>query len=106
MKTAYNILPSGLEDIVEIYNYIGAERPNAAEKFFREVFNTIDNLAALPEMGKHFLSKNPKLNDIRFFPIHSFPRFLVFYRIKNRKLQVIHIYHDARNINALFELNE
>jgi len=40
---------------------------------------------------------------VRSFPISDFNNYLIFYRPVPEGIQVLHVYHGARDVEALFE---
>jgi plasmid stabilization system protein ParE len=46
--------------------------------------------------------RNPRLRNIRSWRITGFETYLIFYRAAAGGIQVNHVYHGARDIEALF----
>jgi toxin ParE1/3/4 len=60
-------------------------------------------LADSPLIGHPIKLKNPRLANIRFFPVTRYRSYLIFYRPITDGIQVLHVYHGARNTRALLE---
>ena len=52
-------------------------------------------------MGRLYESADPRLADIRMLPIHRYRNYLIFYRHNGERVDVLHIWHGARDIIAL-----
>jgi len=60
-------------------------------------------LAANPALGKLRRFRSPRLKDVRSWRITGFENYLIFYRGIADGIQVNHVYHGARDIEALFD---
>jgi toxin ParE1/3/4 len=60
-------------------------------------------LAANPELGRQRRFRNPRLRNVRSFRVSGFDNYLIFYRAVSEGIQVLHVYHGARDLEALFE---
>ncbi|MGO8697553.1 MAG: type II toxin-antitoxin system RelE/ParE family toxin [Limisphaerales bacterium] len=97
------ILDSGVEDeLWGIWYFIARDNPDAAKRVIEAASETFKNLAANPGMGTKRRFRNPKLRDVRSWRITGFENYLIFYRPIPEGIQVLHVYHGARDIEALF----
>jgi len=93
-------LKAAREDIVEIGVYLMGENPNAAGRFLTSLEKTLQNLAAMPEMGiTHQVGKH----ELRRFRVSNFNNYLIFYRLLDDRLELVRIIHGARDIPSLLE---
>jgi toxin ParE1/3/4 len=94
------------EDIEDIAYYIAQDNVRAAEAFREALENACFLLAERPEIGPLRSFGNPRLSDVRLWPIRGFERYLLFYRVAGDTLDVIRVVHGARDLPALFEETE
>lgn len=92
------ILESARQDVLDHFQYIGLDSPDAARRFNGCFKTTLKTLLAFPEMGRSHPFENPELQDIRFFPIKDFDKYLIFYRLTMAGVEVIRVLHAARDI--------
>ena len=88
-----------------IWEFIARDNADAAGRVVDAAFQTFEALAATPEMGVKRKFKNPRLSDVRFFPVSGFENYLIFYRPLADSVQVLHVFHGARDLDALFKEN-
>ena len=97
------ILDPGVEDeLWGIWNFIAQDNPGAASRVVEAAFETFQMLAANPGLGQSRPFRNARLRDIQSWRISGFENYLIFYRSISDGIQVIHVYHGARDIDALF----
>jgi toxin ParE1/3/4 len=94
--------PLARSDVVQQYAYIAVENEAAAERFLDAVESTYRQLVRSPEIGHEYTTMNPRLGGIRVWPVRSFRKMLVFYRVSPRAVEVIRVLHGARDIDAIF----
>jgi toxin ParE1/3/4 len=83
-------------DLIEIWDYISTDNPNAADKLVLAIDEKCNPLARQPEIGRI----RPDLgSDIRSF---AHRRYLILYRIVADGVEIIRVVHGARNLLDLF----
>jgi len=83
-------------DLEQIGDYIAADNPMRALSFVRELRRRCESLSY---MGSAFpLVPRYKIYGYRRFPHKSY---LIFYRVSDDAVEVLHILHGARDIDAL-----
>ena len=103
-RVAECILDPGVEDeLWGIWQFIAQDNPDAANRVIEAAFQTFKNLAANPRMGRPRRFRNARLRDIRSRSVSGFDNYLIFYRCIPRGVQVLHLYHGARDIEMLFD---
>jgi toxin ParE1/3/4 len=90
------------EDLWDIWCFIAQDNPDAATRVIEAAYETFKTLAANPGLGTRRRFRNPKLRDVRSWRITGFDNYLIFYRPVPEGLQMLHVYHGARDIDALF----
>jgi len=49
--SSYHLTPSARQDVLDIYDYIAADNPDAADRFVEELYQAFDHLATFPRTG-------------------------------------------------------
>lgn len=83
-------------DLLEIWNYIAEDNPNAA-----------DNLLDLINEKCNLLDENTKLGqarpdiskEMRYFPIKNY---LILYQIQSFGIEIVRVVHGSRDIDYIF----
>ncbi len=90
--------PSARLDLKELASYIAESRPNAAAQFVRQVFQTVEHLADLPESGRVV----PEFDDPNIREVIRRPCRIV-YRVKAREriVEIVRVWHGARGVPQL-----
>ncbi len=97
------ILDPGVEDeLWAIWTFIAEDNPGAATRLVEAAHETFSMLAANPELGRRRKLRNPRLRGVRSFRVSGFDNYLIFYRAVSECIQVLHVYHGARDLDALF----
>ena len=96
------LTPRARRDIVELATFIGRENLQAADRFFDQVDQLCDLLAASPEVGSLFSVANPRLQGMRVLRISTFPNHLAFFMPVDGGVQVVRVLHGARDLDAVF----
>lgn len=84
------------QDLLEIWNYIAKDNPNAADRFVDLLTEKCEFLAASPEIGRRREELSPRL---RSFPVG---RYVIFYRIAERGIEVARILSAYRDLGQFF----
>jgi toxin ParE1/3/4 len=92
---------SARRDILAIIDRISDDNPTAAAAVFEAYEYSLELLKTTPDMGRLYRSANPRLANIRVLPIHRYRNYLIFYRHIGERVEVLHIWHGARDIVAL-----
>jgi toxin ParE1/3/4 len=96
------ILASGVEDeLWTIWEHIAEDNPDAATRVVEAAYETFKTLAATPGLGRLRQFRNPRLKGIRSWLVSSFENYLIFYRAFPEGIEVLHVYHGARDIEML-----
>jgi toxin ParE1/3/4 len=89
------------DELWGIWHFIAQDNPDAATRVVEAAYETFQTLAANPGMGTKRRLRNPKLRDVRSWHITGFENYLIFYRGITDGIQINHVYHGARDIEAL-----
>lgn len=86
-------LRRALHDLRNIADFIERENPKAAKAFVSDVRHKTQRLASYPFMGRS--SERP---DIRELVVHQ--HYLVSYRIRPGRIEIMQVWHTARDRRA------
>ncbi|MBD2772952.1 type II toxin-antitoxin system RelE/ParE family toxin [Iningainema tapete] len=84
------------EDLIEIWTYIAADNPAAADRLLDQIDAKCQMLADNPGLGQARPDIAPQL---RYFPVG---RYLILYRVISEGIEVVRIVHGARHLPDLF----
>lgn len=96
----YRLSQQARHDIDAIWDYIAQDNPTAATQFLGKLADKLTILAHQPRAGRRCDELG---HDILRFPIGTY---IIFYRIVAQYLEVARILHGARDIEALFRVEE
>jgi toxin ParE1/3/4 len=100
MSEAYEIryLSTAEKDLIEVFEYIKKDNPTAAISQLEEFDKSISQLALNPFLG--VIPKDERLKRLGYRML-IVDKYLVFYVIKNKTVQVRRIVHGARRYSFL-----
>ena len=97
------ILASCVEnELWAIWERIADDNPDAATRVVEAAYETFKTLAANPGLGRLRKFRDPRLEGVRSWLVSGFDNYLIFYRAIPEGIEVLHVYHGARDIEALF----
>ena len=106
MKSRVLKTPKAGQDLLGHYVYIGEHNPAVADRLLEAAENAFLLLARFPLMGRAWNSPSPRLAGVRSWTIPKFKNYRIFYRPIADGIEVLHIFHAARDIAALLETEE
>jgi toxin ParE1/3/4 len=89
-------------DAIDIAYFIAEDDLDAADRFAIALDAAYHRLAEMPGIGVSREYNNPKLRDVRMWPIPGFPKYLIFYNATATELRVLRVLHGARDLERLF----
>ena len=98
----YTLDPCVEGELDEIWAFIAQDNPTAATSVVEAAFSAFAALAKNPSIGTRRKFRSPVLRDIRALPLSDYPKYLVFYRAVPEGVQIIHVLHGARDLEAIF----
>ena len=101
----YILAPDVEAELWLIWEFIAADNPDAATKVVETAFATFKTLADNPGLGRLRQFRQRALKGVRSFPVSGFENYLIFYREQPAGIDVLHVYHGARDIEALLDGN-
>ncbi len=85
------------------HSYLAADNPGVAARFLGAAKATFEQLAEMPTIGRRWTSPRKRLGTVRVWRIHGFERWLVFYRVSGKGVEIMRVLHGARDLNAILE---
>lgn len=102
MRPLVTLRPAADQDLNNQADYLAREASlEIALRFYDAAHQTFELLAAMPNIGEHRPSTNPRLKGMRVSRIEGFPNHLVFYRPTERGIEIIRVLHGGRDIEAV-----
>jgi len=98
--------PKAGRDLDEIFRYIFADNPDAAERVRRTIFNTADFLAQHPELGRRIRNASPRHAQIRWFVVPTFRNYLIFYQPFQETIMVVRVLHATQDWTRFFPASQ
>jgi antitoxin ParD1/3/4/toxin ParE1/3/4 len=92
----YRLSEPARKDLIEIRNFISKENRRAARKILTQLRTACRMLARRPDIGHLRTDLAPE--PLRFWPVRSY---LIVYRPDARPLEIVRIFHGARDISSL-----
>ena len=89
-------------ELIAIWEFIAFDNLDAADRFLDAAPSTFDQLAQMPGMGRARPFRPSALKNLRSFRIRDFENHLVFYRPIADGIEVFHVLHGARDLEAFF----
>ncbi len=95
--------PRAKADLIDPFEFIGSDDPDAAERFLDAAEAAFELLARTPKRAALREYLNPKLTRLRMWPIRKFQRHLIFYRPIEDGIEVVRILYSSRDIAPALE---
>ena len=86
---------SAKQDLLDVWLYIAADNPDAADRLLDEIDETLHLLAGAPGLGR---SRDDIASGLRYFPIGSY---LILYEALPDGITVVRLVHGARHLSRL-----
>lgn len=97
------ITPAAENDLINIWNYIARDNPEAADRTFQAAEETLELLAEMPGIGVSYWTTHPKLKGLKFFPVKKFSNYIVYYRESTVGIEVVRVLHARMKKNLWLE---
>lgn len=98
----YVLDPVVEDELWAIWRFIARDNPDAATRVIEAAYETFCTLATNPGLGRPRKFGHSRLSGIRSWRVTGFPNYLVFYRTSGDRIQILHVYHGARDLESLF----
>lgn len=96
--------PTAESDLLDLFVFLGRGSVRAANRFLEAADQTCVRLAEMPGLGGECESAAAALAGLRLWPVRGFPKYLILYRPIAGGIEVLRVFHGARDIESLFDL--
>ncbi len=90
-------------ELWDIWEFIARDNIDAATRVIEAAKATFGKLAESPTLGTKRRFHNRRLQEIRSWRVSGYENYIIFYRPFADGIEVLHVYHGARDIDSLFE---
>ena len=97
--------PSARRDLVQIAQYLRVRNPRAAARFLAAFDRTVKDLAEMPSLGGRYESDAEDMVELRIWTIPGFREYIILYFPLPDGVDVIHVWHGSRDMDALLAGN-
>ena len=97
-----DVMEDAQADIAEIGFYYAQRSREVESRFYLAVDKTVRTLAKSPELGERCRFRNPETKGMRVWQVSGFSKYLIFYRIKGDVLEILRVFHGARDYGTIF----
>jgi toxin ParE1/3/4 len=94
------------DDLDGHFLFLAEDSIETAMRFFAAAQRALDRIESLPEIGPRRGSSNPRLTNIRVWPIPGFPNHLIYYVTREDGLLVLRVLHAKRESDPLLRAGE
>ena len=103
MALSVNINPIALDELSQVVSYLHEHASaRTAERFVDIVRKSLIDLAKMPDLGAEVSFRRSALSGIRCWPLKKpFKKYLIYYRVDGRKLDIIHVLHGSRDTESI-----
>ena len=103
MKVLYRQTAS--DDLVRQFRYylLTADAPEIAIRFREAVRHTMQSLGQNPHVGPRYSSGNPRLRELRSWPVAGFEAIRIYYVVETDAMHIIRILHGKRDVKRVLE---
>ena len=91
-------LPIAQDDLINIFDWIAKDSPARASSFVEKIDQRIGALAQSLFLGR--LPRHPRLQEYEYRTL-ILDSYLVFYKIRNRVIEIHRVVHTSRNLDHL-----
>jgi plasmid stabilization system protein ParE len=93
------------DDIVRQFRYylLTAEAPEIALRFREAVRRTIQSLGQNPHVGPRYSSSNPRVQNLRSWPVAGFEAIRIYYALEADAMHIIRILHGKRDVRRILQ---
>lgn len=99
MNEFYALTPEAEDDLLEIWQYIALDNPEAANRVEDAIHAACAFLAESPHAGR----PRPAITQlpVHFWTVSRFPNHVIVYRAEFRPLQIVRVLHGQRDLGTI-----
>jgi len=93
------------DDIVRQFRYylLSADAPEIAIRFRDAARRTIQSLSENPYVGPRYASDNPRVQNLRSWPVAGFEAIRIYYALEVDAIHIIRVLHGKRDVRQILE---
>jgi toxin ParE1/3/4 len=93
------------DDIVRQFRYylLTADIPEVAIRFRESVRRTVQSLRDHPQVGPRYSSDNPRLQNLRIWPVAGFEAMSIYYLLQEDTMHSLRVLHGKRDVRRIIE---
>lgn len=95
--------PQVAVDLIEQADYIAHDNLDAALRYLDPAEATFRDLAQQSTLGSRCLFENPQIAETLRWRVRGFDNYRIFYRPIADGVEIVHVIHYARDVEAVFE---
>ena len=99
--TLFQLTPEAAADLFEIWSYIAADNPRAADRVESAIYQACAFVAEGPMRGQ--VRKDLTRRPLRFWTVQPYSNYIVIYDPATSPLQIIRIVHGMRDLKRILE---
>src|SRR5262249_30464622 len=85
---------------------LSADAPEIAVRFREAVKRTIQSLSQNPHVGPRYSSNNPRIQNLRSWPVAGFEAIRIYYAVEQDVMHIIRILPGNETSGESFKVNE
>ena len=90
-------------DVDDIARFIARDNVDAGRRFYDAVLHDLQLLAAMPRIGAKRHARDPRLKDLRSWPVRGYRNYLIFYLALDDGVDALRILHGARDVDRIIQ---
>ena len=98
MSYGLRISPAADADVDEAGLFIAQDNLDAALRFYDAIDQTYREIHDHPKRWPRYELDHPRLSEVRKRSVIGFEKYLVFYRVDADMVEIIRVFHGARDI--------
>ena len=102
MKPRIKIRPLADQNIDDLAAYLAQADLQAAFHFLDEIHATLAHLATTSSPGSPCEFPSPRYQDLRWWPVRTFKKHIIFFRVIPNGIEIVRVLHGARDLTAIF----
>lgn len=99
--THFQLTSDAENDLNLIWDFIARDNVDAANRVLEKLEESMEMLAAMPEMAQKRLKLSKIYPNLRAWPVSDYPNYLIFYIPVNNGILVLRVLNGAQNVEKI-----
>ena len=91
------------QDVIDIYRYLHRRSPQAADRVFDAIQQSIQSLLETPGIGRRWNSSDPRLEGMRVVPVRRYRNYLIFFRAVPTGIDVFRVVQGTQELERIVD---